>query len=298
MTPIIDNLAQVAPRYGALFCDLWGCLHNGVRPFPAAVAALQAFRAGGGRVVLVTNAPRPKPSVIRQLERIGVPRDCWDEVATSGDAAQYALLSGAVGYRVHHIGPMEKDRAFFTDFAEDLAALAAKAPPFAFVPMAQAEGIVCTGPNDEERDVPDDYRAAFLMAKTLGLKLLCANPDLVVDYGDKRIYCAGALAELYDRMGGESLYFGKPHPPIYDLARRRLAALDPGIGDGDILCVGDGIGTDIAGGVSEGLDTLFVTGGLMADAFGPDAANPDKGLLEEWLGGQQHRPSFAIGHLR
>ncbi|HMO08450.1 MAG TPA: TIGR01459 family HAD-type hydrolase [Paracoccaceae bacterium] len=298
MTPIIHSLAQVAPRYGALFCDLWGCLHNGVRAFPAAVAALQAFRAGGGKVVLVTNAPRPKSSVVRQLERLGVPRDAWDEVATSGDAAQHALLSGAVGYRIHHIGPIEKDRAFFSDFADDLAPLAAKAPPFEFVPLSQADGIVCTGPNDEEKDVPEDYRPQFLLAKTMGLKLLCANPDLVVDYGDRRIYCAGALAELYDRMGGRSLYFGKPHPPIYDLARRRLATLDAAIGDGDILCVGDGIATDIAGGAAEGLDTLFVTGGLMADAFGPDSANPDKDLLGEWVAGQDHRPTLAIGQLR
>jgi HAD superfamily hydrolase (TIGR01459 family) len=249
-------------------------------------------------VVLVTNAPRPRPSVIRQLDRLGVPRDAWDEVATSGDAAQHALVTGAVGYRIHHIGPMEKDRAFFTDFAEDLAALAAAAPPFAFVPLAEAEGIVCTGPDDEDRDVPEDYRARFLLAKTRGLKLLCANPDIVVDFGDRRIWCAGALAALYDAMGGQSLYFGKPHPPIYDLARRRLAALDPGLGEGDILCVGDGIATDIAGGIGEGLDTLFVTGGLAAAEFGPDPDAPDPARLEAWLEAHDHRPTLAIGRLR
>ncbi|QYK40782.1 MAG: TIGR01459 family HAD-type hydrolase [Paracoccaceae bacterium] len=298
MTPIIPSLAQVASRYGALFCDLWGCLHNGVRPFPAAVAALQSYRKGGGRVILVTNAPRPKPSVISQLDRIGVPRDCWDDVATSGDAAQYALLSGAVGRRIHHIGPWEKDKAFFTDFAEDLAPMAAAAPPFDFVPLAEAEGIVCTGPNDEDRDLPEDYRPQFLMAKTRGLKLLCANPDIVVDYGDRRIYCAGALAQLYDQMGGESLYFGKPHPPIYDLARRRLAAHDGGIAEGDILCVGDGIATDVQGGIAEGLDTLFITGGLAAEEFGPDTDNPDAARLQAWLDHDGRHPTLAMGHLR
>ena len=120
MTEILARLADVAPRYDAVFCDLWGCLHNGQAPFPAAVAALQAFRKGGGSVVLLTNAPRPKPSVVDQLDRMGVPRDVWDEVVTSGDAAQYAMLSGAVGRRVHHIGA-PKDESFFTDFAEDLA---------------------------------------------------------------------------------------------------------------------------------------------------------------------------------
>lgn len=298
MTQIIPALSEVAPRYGALFCDLWGCLHNGIAPFPAAVAALQGFRAGGGRVILVTNAPRPKPSVVRQLDRMGLPRDSWDDIATSGDAAQYALLSGAVGRRVHHIGPMEKDRAFFTVFAEDLAPMAAGHPGFDFVPLDQAEGIVCTGPNNEDRDTPEDYRPLFLQAKARGLKLLCANPDLVVDFGDRRIYCAGALAQLYDRMGGTSLYFGKPHPPIYDLARRRLAALDGGLGDADILCVGDGIGTDVQGGIAEGLDTLFVTGGLAADQFGPDRDHPDGGLLADWLARDGRHPTLAIGHLR
>lgn len=298
MTQIIPALGDVAHRYRALFCDLWGCLHNGIAPFPAAVAALQAFRAGGGRVILVTNAPRPKPSVIKQLERMGLPRDTWDDIATSGDAAQYALLAGAVGRRVHHIGPMEKDKAFFTDFADDLTDMAAAHAGFDFVPLDQAEGIVCTGPNDEDTDTPETYRPLFLEAKTRGLKMLCANPDLVVDYGHKRIYCAGALAALYDQMGGASLYFGKPHPPIYDLARRRLAAVDHTIQDADILCVGDGIGTDVQGGIAEGLDSLFVTGGLAADQFGPDTDHPVPAMLTDWLARDGRHPTLAIGHLR
>ncbi len=297
MTPIIPDLADISPRYGALFCDLWGCLHNGIAAFPAAVAALQGFRKGGGRVILVTNAPRPKPSVARQLERLGVPADAWDDIATSGDAAQHALLTGAVGRRVFHIGP-EKDVAFFTEIADDLRAIAASEPPIQRVALAEAQGIVCTGPFDDAVDVPEDYRARFLLAKTMGLKLLCANPDLVVDLGDKRLYCAGALAQLYDQMGGTSLYFGKPHPPIYDLARRRLAALDGGLGDADILCVGDGIGTDVRGGVAEGLDTLFITGGLAAAEFGDDFANPDAQRLAAWLDVQGLHPTHAIGHLR
>ncbi|MGQ0563737.1 MAG: TIGR01459 family HAD-type hydrolase [Gemmobacter sp.] len=297
MTPVIARLADAAPRYGALFCDLWGCLHNGVAAFPDAVAALQGFRAQGGRVILVTNAPRPRGSVARQLDRLGVPADAWDDIATSGDAAQYGLVTGAVGRRVYHIGP-PKDDAFFTDIATDLAAIAATEAPIHRVPLAEAEGVVVTGPFDDQVDVPEDYRAKLLLAKTKGLKLLCANPDLVVDLGHSRVYCAGAIAQLYDQMGGTSLYFGKPHPPIYDLARRRLAALDGTLGDGDILCVGDGIDTDIRGGVAEGLDTLFVTGGLAAAAFGPDPANPEPGLLTEWLAGQDLSPTHAIGLLR
>ncbi|HSF63763.1 MAG TPA: TIGR01459 family HAD-type hydrolase [Paracoccaceae bacterium] len=297
MTQIVASLAALPRRYGALFCDLWGCLHNGVAPFPAAVAALQAFRAGGGRVILLTNAPRPKSSVVKQLERLGVPRDCWDDIATSGDAAQAALFSGAVGDRVFHIGP-PKDNAFFTDIADDLGVSPDALARITRVPLDQAQGIVCTGPFDDLTETPDDYRARFLMAKTMGLKLLCANPDLVVDLGEQRLYCAGALAALYEEMGGTSLYYGKPHPPVYDLARNRLARLDPTLTDADILCVGDGIGTDVQGALAEGLDSLFITGGLSAAEFGPDTNNPDPALLHAWIARDGRDATWSMGHLR
>ena len=297
MTQIISRLSDVSAPYRAVFCDLWGCLHNGKTPFPAAVAALQAFKASGGTVLLLTNAPRPKPSVINQLNRLGVPADCYDEVVSSGDAAQYALITGAVGRKVYHIGP-DKDLSFFTDFADDLQDTLASEPPITRVPLDQAEGIVVTGPFNDEVETAEDYRATLLFAKTKGLKLLCANPDIVVDMGDKRIYCAGAIAQLYDQMGGESLYFGKPHPPIYDLARRRLAEIDGDINESEILCIGDGIATDIQGAQSEGLDAVFITGGIAADQFGVDLSNPNKGLLDGWLGRQQLDPTYSLGLLR
>lgn len=296
MTEIIANLSDVAARYDAVFCDLWGCLHDGVKPFPSAVAALQAYRKQGGLVVLLTNAPRPNPSVINQLDSLGVPRDAWDLVVTSGDAAQYAMLSGAVGTRVHHIGA-PKDLPFFTDFADDLLEYAKIQPPITRVAMKDATGIVCTGLVDDMSETPDDYRAALLLGKTLGLPMLCANPDIIVDMGHKRIFCAGALAQAYESMGGTALYFGKPHPPIYDLARRRLGAIGNG-SDPQILAIGDGIATDIQGGMAEGIDTLFVTGGIAADQFGDDFDNPDRDLLDDWLGVQQLSATFAIGRLR
>jgi HAD superfamily hydrolase (TIGR01459 family) len=297
MPQILTSFAEIAPKYRALFCDLWGCVHDGVKPFPAAVAALQAFRAQGGVVILVSNAPRPKPSVLQQLDRIGVPRDAYDEVITSGDATQYAYLSGAVGTRVHHIGPMPKDQAFFDEFADPALAKMAAANPIERVPLDQATGIICTGPNAEFDETPDDYRPAFLYAKTNGLKMLCANPDIVVDFGDKRIYCAGALAQLYEEMGGEVLYFGKPHPPIYDLARRRLTALAGETLDADILCVGDGISTDVLGAMQENLDSLFLTEGLCAGQFGP-ADNLDAASLDAWLATEQRNPTYVMGILR
>ncbi len=297
MTNLIASFADVSNRYRAVFCDLWGCLHDGKKAHPAAVAALLAFKAQGGTVLLLTNSPRPKSSVLKQLDSFGVPRDCYDEVVSSGDAAQYALITGAVGRRVFHIGA-PKDQPFFTDFADDLAETRAAHDPIVQVPLADAEGLVVTGLVDDTSETPDDYRATLLYAKTKGLKLLCANPDIVVDMGDKRLFCAGAIAQAYDAMGGTSLYFGKPHPPIYDLARRRLAALTGAIPDEDILCIGDGIGTDVQGGAQEGLDTLFITGGLEAATFGSDAANPDQTLLDDWLQDQEMNPTYAMGHLR
>ena len=291
MTEIIRSLADLSDRYDALFCDLWGCLHNGVTPFPAAVSALQSFRAGGGKVILVTNSPRPKSSVVKQLDAMGLPRDAWDDVATSGDATQAAMLSGAAGNFVHHIGA-PKDEPFFTDFEDDLADMLATAN-ITRVPLDQATGVICTGLADDLAETPEDYRGKLLMAKAKGLKMLCANPDIIVDMGEKRLYCAGALAQAYEQMGGEALYYGKPHPPIYDLARRRL-----GMEDARILCVGDGIGTDVQGGIGEGLDTLFVTGGLAAKEFGPDIHNPDNDLLLNWLAGHQLSATYAIGYLR
>lgn len=297
MTNLIPSLAAVSTQYRAVFCDLWGCLHNGKAPFPAAVAALQAYRAQGGIVLLLTNSPRPKSSVISQLDGLGVPRDCYDEITSSGDAAQYALLTGAVGRRVYHLGP-ERDNVFFTDFSDDLKPVLATEPPIVKVALEEAEGIVCTGLFDDQTETPDDYRATLLFAKNKGLKMLCANPDIIVDVGEKRIYCAGALAQAYEARGGEALYFGKPHPPIYDLARRRLADIAGTISTDEILCIGDGIGTDITGGVAEGMDTLFITGGIAASAFGSDISNPDKGLLDEWLDGQMLNPTYALGLLR
>ena len=231
MTKIIQSLSQIGADYDVLFCDLWGCLHNGVEAYPAAVAALRDFRAGGGRVVLLTNAPRPWRYVVDQLDRMAVPRDAWDVVVSSGDAAQDAMFAGAVGRKVWAV-MMAKDEGFFSDIPPEWQ----DAEPIQRVALDEAEGIVCTGLFDEVNETPEDYRAPLMLARERGLKLLCANPDVVVDLGETRLYCAGALAEFYESLGGTSLYFGKPHPPIYDLARRRLGLGD----DARILAVGDG----------------------------------------------------------
>lgn len=290
MTRIITALSEVSARYDALFVDLWGCVHDGVRALPEAVAALQAYRAEGGAVVLVTNSPRPRASVELQLEGFGVPRDAWDAIATSGDSARAAMFRGVVGQRVFYMGEQEE-----TGFFEPLR-IQDDALEITRVPLEEAEGIVCLGPDDPMEN-PAILRPQLLLAKQRGLKLLCANPDIVVDRGERREWCAGTVAALYTDMGGESLYFGKPHPPIYDLARRRLAALGRDVPAEGILCIGDGIHTDVAGAIGEDYDSLFITGGLAARDTGT-AKQPDRDALQAFLEQEQSSPTFAIGKLR
>ncbi|MFG6568353.1 TIGR01459 family HAD-type hydrolase [Sulfitobacter sp. 1A13679] len=290
MTRIISALPDVSDQYDALFVDLWGCVHDGRKALPAAVAALQAYRKTGGKVVLVTNSPRPRDGVEKQLQQFGVPQDAWDSIATSGDSARSAMFRGAVGEKVWFIGH-PGERKFF----EPLTIL--KDPvEIETVPLAQAEGIVCTGPVDATAD-PEVMRPEFEQAIARGLKLLCANPDIVVDRGEVREWCAGALAALYTEMGGESLYFGKPHAPIYDLARRRLAALEVDIPDNRILAIGDGILTDVKGAMDEGIDSLFITGGLAA-AETATTEQPDEAKLRAYLDREASAPTYAIGFLR
>ena len=291
MTQIIQSLDEISSRYDALFVDLWGCLHNGETAYPEAVEAMRRYRAGGGTVVLVTNSPKSRTGVAGQLAEFGVTKDAYDAIATSGDSARAAMFRGVVGEKVYVMGAWDSDKGFFEplEVIENPVTITS-------VPLEEATGIVCIGPFDPMAD-PSVNRPDFLYAKQKGLKLLCANPDIVVDRGDTREWCAGALARLYTEMGGESLYFGKPHPPIYDLARRRLAALGKDVGEAGILAIGDGIGTDIAGAMGENLDSLFITGGLAASETN-DGDQPDPARLEAYLQREQTSPTYTIGHLR
>lgn len=291
MTRIISALADISNNYDAMFVDLWGCVHDGVHAMPAAVEALQKYRAGGGIVVLVTNSPKPRAGVKLQLKTFGVPDDAWDTIASSGDSARAAMFRGVVGQKVYFMGEPARDEGFFAPIS-----VIENPVEITRVPLDQAEGIVCCGPNDPMAD-PDVNRSDFLYAKQSGMKLLCANPDIVVDRGDVREWCAGALAKLYTEMGGESLYFGKPHPPIYDLARRRLAEIGASVPDSRILAVGDGIHTDVQGAMGEDIDALYITGGLAARET-KTTDQPDEIALTDYLQTQMFSPPYAIGHLR
>lgn len=291
MTRIVSALADISDAYDALYCDLWGCIHDGIRALPDAVEALRAYRARGGMVVLLTNAPRPRAEVAEQIASFGVPEDAWDTIATSGDAARQAMFTGAVGQRVFHIGE-PRDDGFFEPLA-----IVENPVEIRRVALEEAEGIVCTGPFDPKAEIAV-LRPHLLAAKARGLPLLNANPDIVVDRGDHREFCGGAVAQLYEQMGGRVMAFGKPHPPIYDMARRRLTEAGGGWVESDrILAVGDGILTDVRGATGEGIDCLFVTGGLAA-AETRTSADPEPDALAAFLAEAGHDPLYSIGFLR
>lgn len=286
MTRIIHALCEIGEAYQALLCDVWGCYHDGIRPFPAAIAALRAYRRGGGRVILLTNAPRPAASVERMLERMGAPEDSYDGIMSSGSACQRAVASGAHGRQFHYVGP-ERDLHMLSDVG------------LAHAPLEDAEAILCTGLRDDHTETPADYRDELAAWLARDLPLLCANPDLVVDRGAQRLYCAGAIAAAYERAGGRVIWFGKPHAPIYEQSLALLAeTAGREIPRRAILALGDGVHTDVAGGLAFGLDVLFVTGGLAAEELGTDPEHPDRARLDAYLAAHRVAPPFAIGRLR
>lgn len=292
MASIIESLAEVQHLYDAIFCDVWGVVHDGIFANDEACLALKGAVRAGKPVILLTNAPRPAMDVERQITGIGVPEECWNFVVTSGDAARDSLLRGEVGTNVFHIGT-ESEKAFFRPDPESDR----KHPPIRRVGFDEAEGIVCTGLFDDTTENPEDYRAMLADAARRRMKFLCANPDIVVDRGPNRVYCAGALARLFETLGGTALMFGKPRRRIYDLARRRLSPLLQDIAEPRILCIGDGLPTDIAGAENQSLDSIFVTGGLAAEETGT-VRQPDPAKLDNLLLAAGFNPKFAIGHLR
>lgn len=283
---IIQSLSEISDAYDAILCDLWGCYHNGIEPYPAAVAACRRFRERGGRVVLLTNAPRPAESVRRFLDQIGAPADSYDRIVSSGGACQAALADGGFGRRIEYVGP-ERDLHMLTDIGMDPA------------PAEEAEAVLATGLRDDRNETPQDYAGEIAVWAARGLPMLCANPDLMVDRGDERLWCAGSIAKAYEAAGGRVVWYGKPHRPIYD---RCFAVLEELAGHpvprARVLALGDGIGTDVAGGAAAGVDTVFVTGGLAAGQLGPDPENPDPDLLATFLAENGSTPRYAIGRLR
>jgi HAD superfamily hydrolase (TIGR01459 family) len=280
--PILDSMSCLARRYDVWLADIWGVMHDGVHPFPQAVEACRLFRQGGGMVILISNAPRPRETVAEQLLAVGVPNDCYDGIATSGDVTRM-LIAGYAGSTVYHLGP-ERDVPIFDGLGVKLGQ------------PEEAVVIVCSGLWNDEAETPKDYAEQLADLQALGLPMVCANPDMTVERGDRLVYCAGALADAYAKLGGEVIYAGKPHKPIYDLAlalvmAKRGAALPRH----RIIAIGDGIRTDIAGAAAQNIDCVFVASGVHVS--GGRAATLDAAVVDGLFAKCKARPVAALRHL-
>ena len=264
----LTHFAELAGNYDAVLSDVWGVVHNGLNAFPEACEALAKFRAKGGQVVLITNAPRPREAVIKQIDGFGVPRQAYDDIVSSGDVTR-AVIKSRPGQTIYHLGP-PRDKPIFAGLDVE------------FAPLDRADYIVCSGLENDEVETAEDYRERLEQMLARNQFMLCGNPDVVVERGPRLVYCAGAIADLYKSMGGEVLYAGKPYRPIYDLAIARLNGRPP---LDRMLAVGDSLRTDLAGANALGVDFLFLTAGIHAGDFGtPD--NPDSAALQQAFAGR------------
>lgn len=276
-----DRLRDLVAEVDVLLSDIWGVVHNGLVAFDDACEALQNFRGKGGTVILITNAPRPADSVQRQLRKLHVADETYDAIVSSGDLARN-FVAAHPGQKMFWVGP-ERDSSIYRGLEAGL------------VPLEQADYIVCTGLFDDETESAENYRPMLLKARERKLTLVCANPDIVVERGDRLIYCAGAIAELYLELGGEVIFYGKPHRPIYERALRLAAERRGGeVPLKRVLAIGDSVRTDLAGAHGFGIDCLFVTRGIHAEEFeGLDQLEPAS--IRELFG---HPPRALMRELR
>ncbi len=276
-----ERLSELVDGVEVILSDIWGVVHNGLESFPDACQALHTFRERGGTVILITNAPRPADSVQRQLRKLGVADEIYDAIVSSGDLTRH-FVGDHPGKKMFWLGP-ERDSSIYRGLDAVIA------------PLELADYIVCTGLFDDETESAEDYRGMMLQARERKLPLICANPDIVVERGDRLIYCAGAIAELYRELGGEVIFYGKPHRPIYERAmalaaerRGHPAPLDR------VLAIGDSVRTDLTGAHGFGIDCLFVTRGIHSEDFeGIDQLDPAS--VKELFG---HPPKALMRELR
>jgi len=277
----VEQLRDLIDGVEVVLSDIWGVVHNGLESFPEACEALRTYRSHGGTVILITNAPRPADAVQRQLRKLGVADNTYDAIVSSGDLTRH-YVADHPGRKVYWLGP-QRDSGIHRGLDP------------VFAPLEEADYIVCTGLLDDETETAEDYRSMMLKARERGLPLICANPDIVVERGDRLIYCAGAIAELYRDLGGEVIFYGKPHRPIYERAMQ-LAVEHAGheIKLNRVLAIGDSVRTDLAGAHGFGIDCLFVTRGIHSDEFeGIDQLDPVS--IKELFG---HPPRALMRDLR
>lgn len=279
---IITRLADIAEQYDAVLCDVWGVIHNGRTAYVEACQALSAFRETGKPVILISNAPRPSSIIPGQLEHLRVPTDAWDAIVTSGDATRAEIeRRGPRGYK---IGP-SKDEGLYDGLPVD------------FRPLETADYVICTGLRDDLTEPPQSYRDELAALAARKLPFICANPDRVVQFGGHLIPCAGALADIYEELGGEVIMAGKPFAPIYDLtiAAAQTAAGKP-LDRARLLCIGDGVQTDVAGAYNQKLDCLFVAAGIHAQELsGVDGLESTK--VDAFLAANKTHARWAIDGL-
>jgi len=277
----VEKLRDLVDGKEVVLSDIWGVVHNGLESFPEACDALHTYRKQGGTVILITNAPRPADSVQRQLRKLGVADETYDAIVSSGDLTRL-FVADHPGKKMFWLGP-ERDSSIHRGLDAVIA------------PLEQADYIICTGLFDDETETAEDYRAMMLQARERKLTLICANPDIVVERGDRLIYCAGAIAELYRELGGAVIFYGKPHRPIYERAMA-LAAERSGHKAqlNRVLAIGDSVRTDLTGAHGFGIDCLFVTRGIHSEEFeGIDQLDPAS--VKELFG---HPPRALMRELR
>ncbi|MGI9408198.1 MAG: TIGR01459 family HAD-type hydrolase [Hyphomicrobiaceae bacterium] len=274
-------MRELASNYDAVLCDIWGVVHNGRDAFPEAHKALSAFRKSGGTVVLVSNAPRPWTEIAPQLENYGVPDHAWDAIVTSGDVTRH-LIEADIARPMFHLGP-PRDKPVFAGLDVNL------------VGEDDAQVVVNTGLFDDHTETPDDYRERFADLVARNVRMICANPDLLVERGDEIVHCAGGLAALYTEMGGDVAYAGKPYLPIYEMAGDLISEIRGAPISADrTLAIGDGLKTDIAGAAAAGMDALFVPSGIHLSP-GEDR---DQNTLNGLFANAAVKPVGAIDGLR
>lgn len=279
----IDSLTQLKGRYAAILCDVWGVVHNGEVAFSKAAHALEKARADGVAVILLTNSPRPHDGVQAQIGALGVPDDAWDRVVTSGDVTRDLIAAGP--RRIFHIGP-DRDYPIFEGLEVEL------------VEEFEADGVVCTGLFDDEVETPESYAELLMRLRARNMPFICANPDLMVERGDRILWCAGALARDFAQLGGRTLIAGKPHAPIYSAALKAASSvLGRDVAHREVLAIGDGIMTDIKGACDNGIDALYVSGGVHAREYG-EALDPDIPMLAAFFGRHGYQPIATMPRLQ
>ncbi len=280
---MIASLDVLSGRYSTLLCDVWGVVHNGETHFPAATEALRRARAAGLVVVLITNSPRRSADVIVQMRGLGVPDEAFDRVVSSGDVTRDLIAEGP--RRIFHLGP-DRDANIYDGLDVEP------------VEEFEAQAVVCTGLFDDEAETPEDYAELLHRLRARNLPFICANPDIVVERGERLIWCAGALARDYAQMGGRTLIAGKPHAPIYRAALKAAGdVLDREVAREQALAIGDGMMTDVKGAADNGFDVLYVSGGVHARDYG-DPLRPEAAALTAFLDRHGYHPVAVIPRLR